>query len=444
MATVTGPGVGTSPTITTSPDKYTTVGTLLEYNKDDNRDELIKTYGDQGITGFLKMTGSVKKGGTADHVQYWEEQRRHQTVVCGANDGATGGTVNLTAVLSEIKAQDVVMNAASGEIFICTTDGDVFSRLDGSTSNVAWGATDELIILGNMYDQGTDQPSHFVKTAPTLRKNPYMIVKDIFKVNGSQATNIGWVDLGGGEYRWFYHGERETDLRFEDKREMMMLFGQKSDDGDTIASEPGGVAGSEGYFAAVEDRGIVVSAASANPIDTIAEIDSLILELDKQGAPAEYAMYLQRAQELKIDDMLASGLSTSLQTGLPGQFGAFNNDKDLAVNLGFKSFSRGGYTFHKHSWKLLNDPTLLGASSKFIGAMVPMTQVVDPVSGARAYSLEMNYKEAGGQSREKIHWVTGGPMASNVTGTEDNIQFNYLSEICLVTRAANQHVVIKG
>jgi hypothetical protein len=431
------------PTIATTPEKYTTVATLLEHNKPDNRDLLIKTYGDQGITGFLQLTGAVKSGGTADHVQYWEEERRHKTVVCGANDGATGGTVDLTAALTDIKAQDVVMNAASGEVFICTTDGDVFKRLDGSTSNTAWAATDELIILGNMYDQGTDQPGHFIETSPTLRTNPYMIVKDTYQVNGSQATNIGWVNVGNGDYRWYIHGEQETRARFLDRREMMMLFGEKQ--ADAVDMSAGRFpAGSEGYFAAVNDRGIVVSNANANPLDSFGEFDNIILELDKQGAPSEYAMYVNRTQDLAIDDMLAAGIATSVTAGLAGQFGAFNNDADMAVKLGFKSFTRGGYTFHKHDWKLLNDPTLLGASTKFQGAMVPMTQVVDPVNGTKAPALELNYKEANGYSREMEHWVTGGGVLGFKTDGEDVAKFHYRSEIALVTRAANQHVIIKG
>ena len=432
------------PTITATPEKYTTVATLLEYNKPDNRDLLIKTYGDQGITGFLQLTGAVKSGGTADHVQYWEEERRHKTVVCGANDGATGGTVDLTTALTEIKAQDVVMNASSGEVFICTTDGDVFKRLDGTASNTAWAATDELIILGNMYDQGTDQPGHFIKTEPTLRTNPYMIIKDTYQVNGSQATNIGWVNVGNGDYRWYIHGEQETRARFMDRREMMMLFGEKKADATTISSSNGAVAGSEGYFAAVNDRGIVVSNSNANPLDSFAEFDNIILELDKQGAPSEYAMYVNRTQDLAIDDMLAAGIATNVTAGLAGQFGAFNNDADMAVKLGFKSFTRGGYTFHKHDWKLLNDPTLLGASTKFQGAMVPMTQVVDPVNGTKAPALELNYKEANGYSREMEHWVTGGGVLGFKTDGEDVAKFHYRSEIALVTRAANQHVIIKG
>ena len=165
MATVGSPGVGSQAKFATTPDKYTTVDTLLNMNKEDNRDLLVKTYGDQGITGFLELTGATKSAGTNDFVQYWEEQRRHRVITCGANDGATGGTVNLTSVLTgddAIEVNTVVMNASSGEVFICIVAGDQFKRLDGTASNVAWAATDELIILGNMYDQGTDQPSIFM------------------------------------------------------------------------------------------------------------------------------------------------------------------------------------------------------------------------------------------------------------------------------------------
>jgi hypothetical protein len=223
---------------------------------------------------------------------------------------------------------------------------------------------------------------------------------------------------------------------------MMMLFGEKAS--GTIGSATGAVAGSEGYFSAVQNRGIVVSNGSANPLDTFTEFDNIILELDKQGAPSEYAMYVNRTQDLAIDDMLAAGIATSVTAGLAGQFGAFNNDADMAVQLGFKSFTRGGYTFHKHDWKLLNDPTLLGASTKFQGAMVPLTQVTDARTGTKAPALELNYKEANGYSREMEHWVTGGGVLGFKTDGTDAAKFHYRSEIALVTRAANQHVIIKG
>jgi hypothetical protein len=165
--------------------------------------------------------------------------------------------------------------------------------------------------------------------------------------------------------------------------------------------------------------------------------------LDKQGAAPEYAIYGNTDQMLAIDGMVASlngsaGFASS--TAGAGSFGAFAN-ADQAVKLGFKSFTRGGYTFHNKSWKLLNDPTLLGGSV-YKGVMIPLTSVIDPKSGERAAALEMNYKAVNGYSREMEHWMTGSILGVSNTN-EDSLQFNYRSECNLVTRAANQHVLIK-
>tara|TARA_R110000850_G_scaffold71421_9_gene157642 strand:- start:658 stop:1326 length:669 start_codon:yes stop_codon:yes gene_type:complete len=220
-----------------------------------------------------------------------------------------------------------------------------------------------------------------------------------------------------------------------------MLLGQKAASDITVGNYA--VNGSEGYFAAIEDRGIVETGGT---VSTLAEIDAVIAELDKQGAAPEYAVYGDTAQMLAFDDVVASlngsaGSAFGAPTSGAAAFGAFSN-ADQAVTLGFKSFTRGGYTFHNKSWKLLNDPTLLGGSG-FHGVMIPMTSVVDPKSGARAAALEMNYKAVDGYSREMEHWMTGSILG--VTNTnDDSLQFNYRSECNLVTRAANQHVLIRS
>jgi len=449
-----------------TPEKYTTLNTLLDHNKPEVMEELVQTYGEQGITGFLKLTGAINSGGSADQIEYFEEGRRHRTITGSLDDANTGDQCELHVSADStngvpIGPNDVLMDSKDGTRFIVidanTTDPEtaeeyMLATLDGSAA--VQDATDRaFIVLGNMYGQGTEQPAHFTDVDVVRRKNPYIIVKDRFQVNGSQATNIGYINTGG-DYRWFMYGEQEARRRFEDRREMMLLFSQTNsvtDIGDATsyaynnAQDQG--RGSEGYISAVESRGIVVSNANANPMDSFAEFDDLILELDKNGAPAEYAMYLNRKQDLAIDDMLASGVSTGVTAGLSGQFGAFNNDADMAVKLGFKSFTRGGYTFHKHDFKLLNDPTLLGATNFLQGCMVPMSQVADPRTGFKAPALSMYYKEANGYSREMEHWVTGGGVlghTNNGDAGRDVATFHYRSEIALVTRAANQHVIIKG
>ena len=440
-----------------TPDKYTALNDFLgtgDINKPQVRELFVKTFGDQGITGFLTLTGAIKNAGQADQIEWFEEKRRHRKARLAGNAVFGGGSAANVKFDNQSDAYvpqpyDVLMDNTTGIRYLVegftgayTAAGVTATKLTslGTTAGATVTDNTELVILGNMYPQGSNQPTFYVEPGYTRRKNPFMIVKEKYEVTGSQATNVGYVNVGNGDYRWFMYGESEARARFMDKRELMLLFAKQQDE---LVSATDGLAGSEGYISAVEDRGNIYTGSFAS----FADIDLIITELDKQGAPAEYAMYLNRTFELNIDDMLAGGLAAagSLTGGLPGQFGAFNNNADLAVQLGFKSFTRGGYTFHKHSWKLLNDPTLL-AGSKYAGVMIPMSQVADARTGVKSPALEMNYKASNGYSRELEHWVTGGGVlgyTNNGTDGKDVATFHYRSEINLITRAANQHVVLK-
>ena len=401
--------------------KYISLYDLV--NKPDNRDALIKTYGNQGITGFLTLVGATKGQATADEVTYWEEERLHKKAV-----GAMAAGVYVAGTGDVLRANDVVLLTGGVRAFFNGTE-----LVDLSTGTVvADFASTSFPVIGNLYAQGSDQPSEFLESGIVKRENPFMIMKEVYSVTGSQATNIGWIDLGNGDYRWYLKAESDQRQRFMDKREMMMLLGERS--GVT------GIAGSEGYFSAIEDRGIVQSGI----INTITEVDDIVKIFDEQGAASEYALYVNRAQDLAIDDMLAAGqlaAGTTATTVGAAAFGSFNNSSDTALNLGFRSFARGGYTFHKHDWKLLNDPTLL-AGSKFAGVAVPMAQVADAKTGDKAPALEMNFKAANGYSREMEHWMVGSILGAS-NATKDNVEFHYRSEMNLITRAANRHLLIK-
>ncbi len=448
------------------PAKYTALADFIdEVNAPDVRANLIKTFGDQGITGFLKLTGAVNTAGTADEVTYWEEARLHQkqagavkaTAAIDATsfvlDGvvAQGGSSYTEGTSNQLIAREGDIVLVGGvDRFVVTgvsiTDSTgvteiTFTSLDGSGLTAALTADDALSlpIVGNMFDQGTDQPGRYMESNVVKRTNPYAIVKEVFKVTGSQATNIGYVDLGGGDYRWYIKGEQDTRQRFMDKREMTLLLGQKAGSDHSFS-------GTEGYFAALEDRGLVTNGmiGSTTAPNALDDIDAIITQLDKQGAPSEYALYANTAQMLNLDKMISTaGAGAATTSGVAANYGAFNNDRDMALNLGFSSFSRGGYTFHKHSWKLLNDPTLLDGST-FAGVCIPLANVTDANTGTKAPALEMNYKAASGYSREMEHWVTGGGVLGFNNNGKDVAEFNYRSECNLITRAANQHVLIKS
>ena len=452
------------------PTKYTSLGDFIdEVNKPDNRDLLVKTYGNQGITGFLQMVGAVKSNGAADEVQYWEETRLHQlqvaTPAASAAAAATTLTLNLASAATSatgatkaaaqkyLRVNDVILVGGADRFIITAVSSGEYSQTataaatavslsSAGLSASAAAASANFPIVGNMFAQGTDQNTGYLESNVVKRTNPYQIIKEVYKVTGSQATNIGWVNLGNGDYRWFIKSENDTRQRFLDKREMMMLLGEQVSNSAGISSL-GSIAGSEGYFSAIANRGVVVNsgATTTAAIATLDELDAIITALDKQGAMPEYAMYVNRLQDLAIDDMIAQGTSTAanITAGVATQFGQFANAADM-VKLGFSSFMRGSYTFHKHSWKLLNDPTLLGASN-FQGVMIPLTNVADPRTGEKSPALELNYKATNGYNREMEHWMTGSILGVTNTNT-DALQFNYRSEFALVTRAANMHVLL--
>ena len=89
-----------------TPEKYTTIDTLLDPTKDFVIPQLVETYGDQGITGFMKMTGAVIAGGTADQVDWWEIGRRHRTIV---------GTLDATSGQSDVFVPDGTAETTSTE-----------------------------------------------------------------------------------------------------------------------------------------------------------------------------------------------------------------------------------------------------------------------------------------------------------------------------------------
>lgn len=443
------------------PTKYSSLADFInEINAPDNRDQLVKTYGYQqisgGLTGFLNLTGAVRGSGTNDEVQYWEETRLHAfaTVAPTASAATTATAIvaqKATGETSVLRLNDVVLVGGqdrfivtaispTGEVAQSATANYTLQSLSsaGLTASVST-ASINLPVIGNLFAQGSDQNQGYLESNIIKRTNAYSIIKEVFKVTGSQATNIGWINVGNGDYRYYVKGEMDTRARFLDKREMILLLGLSIPSTSTISTTNiGGLpTAGEGYFSAIENRGIVQSGL----INSLPEIDILIAELDKQGATPEYAMYVNSEQDLAIDDMVASLNGAAGFASSTIGVNAFGGKVGEAAMLGFKSFSRGSYTFHKHGWKLLNDPTLL-SGSKYLGAMIPMTTVVDPKTGNRAAALELNYKDSNGYSREMEHWMTGSILGVS-NANEDSLQFNYRSECALVTRAANQHILIK-
>jgi hypothetical protein len=310
-------------------------------------------------------------------------------------------------------------------------------------------ATDDqaikFFVYGSEFGKGTDSMGNSVQPEFKSFTASPIILKDHFEVNGSDVSQVGWVEVSGesGEtgYLWYLKAAGDTRVRFEDYLEMSMVEAEKAESASTV-----GVGGTEGLFAAIEARGIVATNQfdSATPAaDKLPEFDLLLKELDKQGAIEENMLFLDRDANLYIDDLLA-GLSAGTQGGTA--YGVFENSEDMALNLGFTGFRRGSYDFYKTDWKYLNDSSTRGLVGGISGVLTPAgtSSVYDQSLGSnvRRPFLHVRYRASQTDDRKMKSWVTGSVGAAT-TGF-DKMEVHYLSERCLVTQAANNFILFKS
>lgn len=193
--------------------------------------------------------------------------------------------------------------------------------------------------------------------------------------------------------------------------------------------------GSEGVFYVVGQRGNVFG--GGNPT-TLAEFDSIIQRLDKQGAIEENVLFVNRNFSFDMDDMLAAQNSY----GAGGtSYGLFDNDEEMALNLGFSGFRRG-YDFYKSDWKYLNDPTMRGGlvGGAINGMLVPAgsTTVYDQVLGKNAKRpfLHVRYRASETEDRRYKTWITGSAGGAR-TSSLDAMEVNFLTERAVCVLGAN-------
>jgi len=420
----------------------------------------VDRYGNRTISGFLAML-SAEMPMQSDQV-IWSEQGRLHLAYNAQINPVTGVVDTITNVDSGASEAHAVRK---GSTVVAVVNGVVFKALvtagiEASTSTLTikpYGAenVDDLagiavddnqvikfFVYGSEFAKGTEAMTESIEPSFKTFTNRPMIIKDHFEVSGSDTAQIGWIEVAGesgqGGYLWYLKSAGDTRTRFNDYLEMSMVEAEKADAASVV-----GVEGTEGLFSAIENRGIVATNLVDAATDALADFDSLLAELDKQGAIEENMLFLNRASNLVFDDMLAN-ISVGSQGGTA--YGVFENSEDMALNLGFSGFRRGSYDFYKTDWKYLNDASTRGHVGGVQGVLIPAgtSSVYDQMVGSnvRRPFLHVRYRAGQADDRKLKSWVTGS-VGGAVTSSIDKMEIHYLSERCLVVQAANNFVLLK-
>ena len=429
----------------------------------------VERYGNRTLSGFLRMVGAELPM-TSDQVIWSEQNRLHiaydnctfvsATGVITLNPGAVAGVFNVISVNSTVVVMDDFGNEAKCLVTASTPGaaGTITVQVYTAANLAGAGLVGvvKVFVYGSEYRKGSTTPNYDAATAPngyisvdpqfTQFSNLPVIIRNKYVVNGSDTAQIGWVEVstedGTGGYLWYLKAESETRLRFEDYLEMMCVEGELV---DAAVSPIANLKGTQGLFAAIEDRGNVQVGFSA--ATGISDFDDILRNLDTQGAIEENMLFLDRQTPLDFDDMLAA-ISSGAQGGTA--FGLFENSEAMALNLGFSGFRRGSYDFYKTDWKYLNDASTRGAMvgpNSIEGVLIPAgtTTVYDQILGTniRRPFLHVRYRASQTDDRRMKSWLTGS-VGGAFTSDLDAMEVNFLSERCLVTQAANNFVLFKG
>ena len=475
MAVLSTPGFNLQPSAEQVPlsTNYITNFNFLNQYLPDTYEKEFERYGNRTVSSFLRMVGAEMPS-NSDMIKWAEQGRLHtkytncvvtaaaaatQSVYTITDATITSGNTIAIRLGQTVMIYDnatglsnkgivIVAPAGAGPTYTITV---AYYEQGGQTFPAA--STCSIWVYGSEFKKGTNGMTGSLEAEDTIFSNSPIIIKDKYAVNGSDMAQIGWVEVttenGASGYLWYLKSEHETRLRFEDYLETAMVEAVPAGAASGVALQTtytsAGNKGSEGVFYVVNSRGNVWG--GGNPT-TLADWDTVISRLDKQGAIEENVLFVNRDFGFDVDDMLAAQNSY----GVGGtSYGLFDNDKDMALNLGFTGFRRG-YDFYKTDWKYLNDPTMRGgmstaaASKAVTGLLVPAgsTNVYDQIMGKNAKRpfLHVRYRASEAEDRKYKTWITGSAGGAQ-TSDLDAMEVNFLSERAVCTLGANNFVLFR-
>ncbi len=448
---------------------YITNFDFLNQYLPDTYEKEFERYGNRTVASFLRMVGAEMPS-NSDLIK-WAEQGRLHTKYTDVESGAAAGSATATLTINDVLVpgsgsiairvgQTIMLSDSSigstnsNKALVTgvdTANGTIdVAYYEAAGQSMAINVKSSLFIYGSEFQKGAVGMQGQLEADDFIFENSPIIIKDHYAVSGSDMAQIGWIEVttenGATGFLWYLKSEHETRLRFEDYLETAMVEAVPAEGGSGVAAIAQGVAsgvgnkGSEGLFYVIEERGNVWS--GGNPT-ALGDFDAIIQRLDKQGSIEENVLFVNREFGFDIDDMLAAQNSY----GNPGgtSYGLFDNDEEMALNLGFSGFRRG-YDFYKTDWKYLNDPTMRGdiVGGAINGVLVPAgsTTVYDQVLGKNAKRpfLHVRYRASETEDRRYKTWITGSAGGA-ATSDLDAMEVNFLSERALCTLGANNFFI---
>ncbi len=415
--------------------------------------QLTKRYGNQNITGFMHMQGTMNPVSSLEYTHF-EEDWIHSIVKVAAQAGGAGdAAVTLTigsayqylyptaaqapyisysnVTTNPVRLYDIIL-FPDGTKAMVTVRGTTTFEVTPTVSGTAIPATttsDELVISGNAHGEQTDQP--LSRNSRVLRyTNNLMISKDSHTTSGSEMGVQLWFTVqdqnGRTGYLWYFKGQLDTYNRFENEFEIQLLTGEKITN-TTLSTALPTTTITEGLIPFIENYGNNETYSAVTGIQ-LADMENNVVVIDRNRGSKENTFWVG----IELNQGVDAFMRDTMKNGAI-QYGAFQGNKQKAIDFGFDSFTLSNYTFHKKVYDLFNHPQLLGANGqpyRTMGLIIPADNVAasfEPGAKGKVMvpSLRINYLQGNGNnySRNSEEWVIAGANGTYNTSI-DKWQYN--------------------
>lgn len=291
-----------------------------------------------------------------------------------------------------------------------------------------------IAFISSAFAEGTGQPEGQV-TAPLKFDNICQIIKTDHKVTGTEATNTMEFTFEGKNY-YYYKSEHDAYLRHMMDCDFAMIFSQKSNGLLDANGEP--VRTTEGIRHSILNHGNTYAA----PITALTDIDDIVKILDKQRGSMENLWLAGINQDLNIDNVL---INQTINGGISYNTFGEGDQKQKGIDLGFSTFVKGSYVFHKKKLTEFNHPNVTGSTGHTwpdSGMIIPTDSGTDAKSSKTIESIKLRYKASPEHDRRFRHWTTGASSKLGKTDV-DELNLHYLSEKGLEMFGLHRYILVE-
>ncbi len=410
---------------------------------------LYNRYHEDTLIDFFEQTGRMKSC-TETEFHHFEKDYIYQTIQIDAVAGVVGAGNDVTITLN-------AANHDNGKSFPKITDMALVSdKIPGyviakdTTNPTAHTITirpvdqdDDIVtasVVGNFvsfysnaHAEGSGQPEGLI-SKPLRFTGIVQIFKNHYEVTGSEATNK--IEFQAqGKYYYMFEGENDTFTKHKMDIAFGLIFNKQSDGLTNAAGED--IRVTKGLYHWILEEGNVY----AGGISALTDVDNIIKVLDQQRGSKENLFLTGINLDIDVDNVLIDKLvNGAIQYNTFGK----GNAKQRAIDLGFNSYRKGSYSFHKKQLDMLNHQKVTAIHNfPNIGFIIPTDKGRDVKSGKQIDSICCRYKKAPHHNRRYIHKVTGLHAPTGPTNDKDCIGFEYLCEKGLQAFGLNRFMLVE-